>query len=352
MENNNNRPFESDFDEQNFTHDNQTNGTTKEIFDRRSDIDRKNLDETYVRSGITWDTYGECKVCSKECRRRCEKCPWIFYCCREHQLEHWPDHKKNCKYIDWGEDGIARAGKDLAEGTVILEKSTIFVSPRYHTEAEANLLTSDDYAQSDGILRPCFGCHMLIPPYFNETFVCHICKFPIHNAACAASPWHVAECQILKRIHIRSWYKDIGSSKDVMLRLAVLRGVLLKNRNSTVWTKIMSLESDSIYLLAEDLKQSILCFVLDVCKVEGVDEDDVVKFLTIFVKQRLNCTLPCNTNKRLVSVLCSGIIPFTLVNDQNANIQGGIIDYRMRMAFRTVKPVQKGDILTIGRGGS
>ncbi len=245
--------------------------------------------------------YGECKVCGTECRRRCEKCPWIFYCCREHQMEHWPEHKKNCKNIDWLDDGTARAGKDIEAGIEILEKSTIFVSPRFHTESELGLLTSDDYEQCDGTcLRPCFGCHMLIPPYFNTTLVCSICKFPIHNKACEVSGWHVAECRILRKMCVQNWYEDFGKRKDIMIYLAVLRGVLLKNANSTIWSQIMSLDSDSVFLTSEDLKNDILYFVVDVCQVEGIVDEDVVKFLTIFMKQRLNCCLPCGPNKRYV----------------------------------------------------
>lgn len=251
--------------------------------------------------------YGECKICGKECRRRCEKCPWIFYCCREHQIEDWPEHKKNCKNIDWGDDGVARAGKDLAAGVDILERSTIFVSPRYHTEHELSQLTSDDYAQSDGTcLRPCFGCHMLIPPYFNTTFVCSECKFPMHSTACEGSNWHVNECEIFKKLCVQDWYDDIGYRRDIMTFLAVLRGVLLKHSKPMVWSQIMSMESETIYLTSTELKNSIMYFILDVCQVDGVQEDDIVKFLSIFMKQRLNCCMPCSANKRWV--LCCDLV--------------------------------------------
>lgn len=43
------------FEAQNFFEDNQANGTTKEVFDRRSIIDRKNLVELFIgRFGINW----------------------------------------------------------------------------------------------------------------------------------------------------------------------------------------------------------------------------------------------------------------------------------------------------------
>jgi hypothetical protein len=29
--------------------------------------------------------------------KRCSACKTIVYCCKEHQLEHWPAHKRECK---------------------------------------------------------------------------------------------------------------------------------------------------------------------------------------------------------------------------------------------------------------
>lgn len=151
---------------------------------------------------------------------------------------------------------------------------------------------------------------MLIPPYFNATFLCSTCKFPVHNKACELSGWHVAECQILKIMCVQDWYENIGKRRNIMIHMAVLRGVLLKNTKPSIWSQIMSLESDSVYLLSEDLKNSILYFIITVCKVNGIGAEDVVKFLTIFMKHRLNCCMPCNPNKRYVrlTIVCFEII--------------------------------------------
>ena len=37
-----------------------------------------------------------CKVCETKCTTKCERCKSIWYCCREHQLQDWERHKKNC----------------------------------------------------------------------------------------------------------------------------------------------------------------------------------------------------------------------------------------------------------------
>jgi len=43
----------------------------------------------------------KCAFCDKkeEVTRsysRCSRCKDCYYCCREHQMEHWSDHKSKC----------------------------------------------------------------------------------------------------------------------------------------------------------------------------------------------------------------------------------------------------------------
>lgn len=321
------------------------------------------------------DTFGECKICGLECRLRCERCPWIFYCSTEHQTIDWPAHQLICTNIVWGEDGVARAGRDLAAGTEILEKSTIFVAPRFYTDIEAGGITDDNFDEIiHGKLRPCFGCYEVIPPYLNMQLICGTCKFPIHGNACEASAWHEAECKILKTMNIVDWYEDLGKRDFVMIHLAVLRGILLKQAQPSIWAEIIALGANSIYMTSQDLKNSTIYFITVLCQISWITVEEIVKFLSIYMKFRLNCCLATGPTKkyvvqipstsifmkiyefyfyfRMVSVICSGMIPFTLVRDDNANIQGGVYNYRMRMNFRTIKNVFKGEILTIGRGGS
>jgi len=44
----------------------------------------------------------KCAYCDKEeevsrTYGQCQRCESVYYCCREHQVEHWPHHKKICK---------------------------------------------------------------------------------------------------------------------------------------------------------------------------------------------------------------------------------------------------------------
>ena len=38
-----------------------------------------------------------CSTCGSEASHTCSKCGTMAYCCREHQVEHWKEHKKSCK---------------------------------------------------------------------------------------------------------------------------------------------------------------------------------------------------------------------------------------------------------------
>lgn len=37
-----------------------------------------------------------CIVCKKEAKHKCSKCGLAQYCCKEHQVENWKEHKKYC----------------------------------------------------------------------------------------------------------------------------------------------------------------------------------------------------------------------------------------------------------------
>lgn len=189
-----------------------------------------------------------------------------------------------------------------------MEKSTIFVSPRFHTDYELRGMTHEDFKQlTDGPMRPCFGCHKVIPPYWNRVQICESCKFPMHSQTCAASEWHSTECHILKRLTVQSWYDEIGSRDNIMIHLAVLRGILLKESKPHIWNKIMAVGCESahgsVYLTSESLKHSTLRFILHECMVDWVEENEIVKFLSIFMKHRLNCCMVRDENKRYVIIM-------------------------------------------------
>lgn len=199
----------------------------------------------------------------------------------------------------WYEDGNARATRDLTAGYIIMDRSTIFVAPRFHTPLEMRSMTEEDLEQvTDGPMRPCFGCHELIQPFLNTNLVCENCKFPVHCKACEVSPWHKDECKIFKRLNVKCWYDEIGKRENIMIHLAVLRGILLKYTQPSVWAQIIALDPNELYMTSPDLKNSTIRFIVKECKVDWIPKEEIVHFLSIFMKHRLNCCLASNINKK------------------------------------------------------
>ena len=40
-----------------------------------------------------------CAVCEVSCKSKCQTCKKVYYCCREHQVSDWKEHKKICHVI-------------------------------------------------------------------------------------------------------------------------------------------------------------------------------------------------------------------------------------------------------------
>lgn len=38
-----------------------------------------------------------CAVCDQPTKNKCSNCNQSFYCCAEHQKQHWKTHKVNCR---------------------------------------------------------------------------------------------------------------------------------------------------------------------------------------------------------------------------------------------------------------
>ena len=39
----------------------------------------------------------KCAICDKEAVQKCSACKRVRYCSREHQKQHWKEHKKICQ---------------------------------------------------------------------------------------------------------------------------------------------------------------------------------------------------------------------------------------------------------------
>lgn len=68
---------------------NSKDQTEKEHMQRLADLYSNNNVEGLVEGF-------KCGRCTKEAFKRCSKCKSIWYCSRECQVAHWPEHKATC----------------------------------------------------------------------------------------------------------------------------------------------------------------------------------------------------------------------------------------------------------------
>eukprot|EP00033_Pygsuia_biforma_P000786 GCRY01000917.1.p1 GENE.GCRY01000917.1~~GCRY01000917.1.p1 ORF type:complete len:156 (-),score=18.40 GCRY01000917.1:151-618(-) len=71
-----------------------------------------------------------CAVCQQPGVNQCSRCKAVYYCCAEHQSEHWKTHKSICKHVP-----VARAEgyvkKIIKEGSGEVAKKGATVSVHY-----------------------------------------------------------------------------------------------------------------------------------------------------------------------------------------------------------------------------
>jgi hypothetical protein len=57
------------------------------------------LDDMMFKGPPTVFPPKKCALCGKDSEAVCGKCKLIYYCCKEHQLEHWTKHKAICALL-------------------------------------------------------------------------------------------------------------------------------------------------------------------------------------------------------------------------------------------------------------
>lgn len=70
---------------------------------------------------------GPCAVCGKA-GLPCARCRVDYYCGKEHQKQHWPQHRPGCGSLEL-RDGRIVAAKDIPAGTDILRELPTLVVP-------------------------------------------------------------------------------------------------------------------------------------------------------------------------------------------------------------------------------
>ncbi|KAG0724321.1 SET domain-containing protein SmydA-8, isoform A [Chionoecetes opilio] len=168
-----------------------------------------------------------CSECAKVATIVCGGCWTAGFCARDHQLTGWTKHRPKCRpwrvssSPDLGRFMVAT--KDIAGGELLMEDAPLMMGPKMMTEPV------------------CLGCYRPVDGDYN----CKGCGFPLCSSDCEGTEDHEAECRAVQAsgIHVKvSMFGEVNSMYECITPLRVLS---LRDKNPSLWNKLMSLESNS-----------------------------------------------------------------------------------------------------------
>lgn len=173
-----------------------------------------------------------CEECKKPADLKCSGCRLVAYCSKEHQKQHWKQHKSLCRPIEvkrFQDKGRCLiASRDIKPGDLILTELPLVVGPRPHMVEEGPV--------------PCPGCCRLI--LAKSAPRCEGCDWPVCHPACDGlrdPARHSHECLILGlRSHkaldgLHEYYRQ-----DTLL---ALRCLMLQRKGIKKWLQLLEMES-------------------------------------------------------------------------------------------------------------
>ncbi|XP_016966660.1 SET domain-containing protein SmydA-8 [Drosophila biarmipes] len=174
-----------------------------------------------------------CPVCKVAASQACTRCKMVRYCNRDHQKQHWPQHKRSCR--PFKEEQDAQLGRyllvtqDIAAGQTVFVEEPLVVGPKWYlpdSEKEASIVT-------------CVACFM---PSRLGKHQCRRCQWPVCSAGCEHEP---LECSVLglgPRLppHSDSRFLNDHFRGDALL---VLKCLLLQRQNPAKWAALLEMQS-------------------------------------------------------------------------------------------------------------
>ncbi|GLV39505.1 SET and MYND domain containing arthropod-specific member 5 [Carabus blaptoides fortunei] len=173
-----------------------------------------------------------CAECKQPAELKCSACKLVWYCSKEHQKQHWKQHKNLCKSYEIGQSPeLGRfmiASRDLTPGDLIVTESPLVFGPRPYPIEEGPV--------------PCIGCSRLCPP--DTSVRCQNCGWQVCDPACIGirNPLaHGQECPVLclrkpqPCDNVHDYYRH-----DALL---ALRCLLLQRHGVKKWNQLFEMES-------------------------------------------------------------------------------------------------------------
>lgn len=94
-----------------------------------------------------------CPVCGVAASQACTSCKMVRYCAREHQKQHWPQHKRSCR--PFREEQDTQLGRHLVATQDIVANQIVFVEPPLVVGPKWYL----SEAEKESPIVTCVGCY-------------------------------------------------------------------------------------------------------------------------------------------------------------------------------------------------
>ncbi|KAH8370423.1 hypothetical protein KR093_003406, partial [Drosophila rubida] len=180
-------------------------------------------------------TATSCALCGARAAQVCAACRNVVYCSREHQKQHWRQHKTQCKCYELATNQLLgrhlRATRDIAMGEQIMREAPLVLGPKVASPPV------------------CLGCHRnLLPPAerWGNFHKCSACSWPLCGKECEQSPHHRDECRLMAASNFQSKINynplEPEHKESAYCVIMLLRCMQLKQANPAAFAKLSALE--------------------------------------------------------------------------------------------------------------
>ncbi|KAJ1532320.1 hypothetical protein ONE63_000927 [Megalurothrips usitatus] len=222
---------------------------------------------------------GPCVVCSQP-GRACAGCFSVYYCGKDHQLQHWQGgHKQTCAPYKISKDPVLgrflEATQEIKAGTFIMKSKPLVHGPQMSSEPV------------------CLSCCRRLANEPDEWYQCSGCGWPLCSEKCEAAKEHKPECCAMSKA---GFYMGRDCGKITILggleelnqwswygSIMPIRALLLPPKD---YKKMMTLQTH----LQEHRRnpefnfkvRSVTNFIHNTLKMRDFQEEDIATVLAIF----------------------------------------------------------------------